>query len=312
MPWKQGYTTSDEVGLRDPELRWPDSHRCCVTVVVDLSVARGPQGIRAQDLTHPDAYFAAHDGLDQLLAVLGCYGIKVTFAVPAVIAALRADRIRMLLAQGHEIAANGLKHEDVSGLSEAEEKERLDLATEILTQATGQRPGGWFCLPRQDDPFAGGTVSPRTVNLLIDAGYEYMGNGLADDVPHYWVTDFAARQAMLTLPYYYHFDDQWFLLFPRRGTGLEHADALFRNWRAEFEAQYRRGRQFSMVLHPGAVGWLHRLQLLDEFFAHMRSFPGVWHTTSGECARYWKATFPAAECLRLEPSVCQDYPDSLS
>jgi peptidoglycan/xylan/chitin deacetylase (PgdA/CDA1 family) len=232
--------------------------------------------------------------------------------VPAVIAELRGDRIRALLAQGHEVAANGLKHEDVSGLDGAEEQARLELATEILTRVTGQHPAGWFCLPRQDDAFAGGTISPRTMDLLIDSGYEYMGNGLADDVPHYWVTDFASRRAMLTLPYYYHFDDQWFLLFPRRGTGLEHADALFRNWRAEFDAQSRRGRQFSMVLHPGMVGWGHRLQLLEDFLGYTRSFRGVWYATGRECARWWKATYPARECLRLEPSVWRDYPGSLS
>jgi peptidoglycan/xylan/chitin deacetylase (PgdA/CDA1 family) len=312
MPWKQGYTISDEVGLRDDEVHWPSANQCCVTVTVDLSVARGPQGIRAVDLTRPDAYFAAHDGLDQLLAVLRRFGIRATFAVPAIIAQLRTERLRALLADGHEIAGNGLRHEDISELSAAQEETRLRLATDILTRATGQRPAGWFCLPRQEDPFAGGTISPHTMDLLIDAGYEYMGNGLADDVPHYWVTDFASRRALLTLPYYYHFDDQWFLLFPRRGTGLEHADDLFRNWRAEFNAQYRRGRQFSMVLHPGMVGWAHRLHLLEDFFAHVRGFPGVWNATCLECARYWKTSYPADEYLKLEPSIWRDYPGSLS
>ena len=85
MPWKQGYTISNEIGLRDDEVRWPNGNRCCVTVVVDLSVARGPGGIRASDLLHPDAYFAAHDGLDQVLAVLRRFGLRATFAVPAVI-----------------------------------------------------------------------------------------------------------------------------------------------------------------------------------------------------------------------------------
>ena len=56
MPWKQGYTISDEVGLRDSEVRWPDGQRCCVTVVVDLSVARGPEGIRAEDLATWEAW----------------------------------------------------------------------------------------------------------------------------------------------------------------------------------------------------------------------------------------------------------------
>src|SRR5689334_25411400 len=84
MPWKQGYTISDEVALRDDEVRWPDGNRCCVTVTVDLSVARGLEGIRATDLMHPDAYFAAHDGLDQLAALFRRFEVKATFAVPAV------------------------------------------------------------------------------------------------------------------------------------------------------------------------------------------------------------------------------------
>ena len=70
MPWKQDYTISDEIALRDDEVRWPEGNRCCFTLTVDLSVARGPEGIRAADLMHPDAYFAAHDGLDQLVALL--------------------------------------------------------------------------------------------------------------------------------------------------------------------------------------------------------------------------------------------------
>jgi peptidoglycan/xylan/chitin deacetylase (PgdA/CDA1 family) len=312
MPWKQGYTISDEIGLRDDEMRWPDGKQCCVSVVVDLSVARGPEGIRAADLTHPDAQFGAHDGLDQLLAVLRHFSITATFAVPAVIAQSRAERILALLAEGHEVAPNGLKHEDVSELSVTDEKLRLDLATDILTKVTGRKPAGWFSLPRQGDPFAGGTISPNTVDLLIDAGYEYFGNGLADDVPHYWVTDFAARRAMLTLPYYYHFDDQWFLMFPRKGTGLEHADDLFRNWRAEFNAQYKRGRHFSMTLHPGAIGWCNRLQLLEDFFTHMRGFPGLWNPTSTACARWWKTTYPTSSHLKLETSIWRDYEGSLS
>jgi peptidoglycan-N-acetylglucosamine deacetylase len=312
MPWKQGYTISDEIGLKDADIRWPEASRCCVSVVVDLSVARGPDGIGAADLTHPEAQFGAHEGLDQLLAVLKHFGITATFAVPAMIAQLRADRIRSLLDDGHEIAANGLRHEDVSALSATDERARLNLATEILTRVTGEKPAGWFSLPRQGDPFAGGAISRHTMDLLIDAGYEYMGNGLADDIPHYWVTDFASRRTILTMPYYYHFDDQWFLMFPRKGTGLEHADDLFRNWRAEFNAQYKRGRHFSMTLHPGAIGWCNRLQLLEDFFTHMRGYPGLWNPTSAACARWWQANYPAASHLHLEPSIWRDHRGSLS
>jgi peptidoglycan/xylan/chitin deacetylase (PgdA/CDA1 family) len=312
MPWKDGYTISDEQSLADADLHWPDGNRCCVSVVVDLSVAAGPEGIRVADLKSDPAQFGAHDGLDQLLAVLRRFALKATFAVPAVMARSHADRIRALIDEGHEIAAHGFKHEDVSGLGRTEEKQRLDLTTELLTKLTGRAPSGWFSLPRQGDPFAGGTISANTMALLVEAGYQYMGNGLADDIPHYWVTDFASRRAMLTMPYYYHYDDQFFLMFPTKGTGLENADFLVRNWKAEFDAQYKRGRYFGMFLHPRGIGWAHRVQMLEDFLAYLRGFPGLWNPTGAECARYWHETYPARTHLRLEPSIWQDYPGSLS
>jgi peptidoglycan-N-acetylglucosamine deacetylase len=104
---------------------------------------------------------------------------------------------------------------------------------------------------------------------------------------------------------YYHFDDQFFLMFPRAGTGLEHPDALVRNWRT-------RGRYFHMTFQPQHIGWCNRLLLLDEFLSELRGFPGPWNPTGSECARYWLEHYPASRCLQLEPSIWQDYPGSLS
>jgi peptidoglycan/xylan/chitin deacetylase (PgdA/CDA1 family) len=312
VPWKQGYTISDERSLADADLRWPDGKRCAVHIVVNLSVASGPEGITKADLEQPQAYLGMNEGLDLLLEVLAKHRLKATLAVPALMAEIYPERIRAMVAAGHEIAALGLKHEDVSPLSRDEEKARLDLTTEMLAKVAGRRPAGWFALPRQRDRFAVGTISANTMDLLIEGGYAYMGNGLADDIPHYWVTDFASRRAILTLPYYYHFDDQYFALFPIKGTGLENPDMLVRNLRAEFEAQYKRGRFFTMTLHPQHSGWCNRLQLLDEFLAHMLSFPGLWIATGSECAAYWQEHYPASTHLKLEPSIWRDYPGSLS
>jgi peptidoglycan-N-acetylglucosamine deacetylase len=312
MPWKERYTICDEIGLADSEIRWPDGARCAVAITIDLSPAGGPQGIAAADLATPEALFGANQGLAALRGVLQRHGLRATVAVPAVIADIHRDTVRALVADGHEIAAHGFKHEDVSALSRDEERERIARATEILADATGRRPDGWFSLPRQGDRFAVPTMSANTIDLLIEAGYGYFGNGLADDIPHYCVSDFASRRALLTLPYYYHFDDQFFLLFPRKGTGLEHADVLARNWQAEFEAQYKRGRYFHMTLHPRHIGWANRLQMLDEFLTHLRGFPALWNPTGAECARYWLGTYPPATSLRLEPSIWQEHPGSLS
>jgi peptidoglycan/xylan/chitin deacetylase (PgdA/CDA1 family) len=309
MPWKDRYTISNEKSLADAEVRWPQAKRCAVHIVVDLSVASGPEGITPRDIRSAPATFGAGEGLALALAR---HELKATFAVPAVTAEIDPAGIRSLIARGHEVAAHGFKHEDVSALSREEEKARIDLTTQVLTNIAGRRPAGWFSLPRQKDPFAGGTISPATMDLLIEAGYAYMGNGLADDIPHWWVTDFASRRAILTLPYYYHFDDQFFCMFPHAGTGLENSDMLVRNWRAELDAQYKRGRFFTMVLHPQHVGWCNRMGLLEDFLAYMARLPDLWNPTGAECAGYWAQTYPAATHLELEPSIWKDYPGSLS
>ena len=68
MPWKERYTISDEQSLLDSDVRWPDGKRCCFRVVVDLAPACGPDGIKPQDLTTPDAYFGMHGGLARAAA----------------------------------------------------------------------------------------------------------------------------------------------------------------------------------------------------------------------------------------------------
>ena len=312
MPWKQGYTISDEISPHDEEVVWPDGHRCCVAITVDLSPASGPAGITPRDLTGWRAQFGLRDGLEQVLATLDRFGLRATFAVPAVTARLLGPELRALRARGHEIAAEGLRHEDVTELPPAEEAARIARALDILAETTGARPRGWYSLPRQGDPFAGGTISPHTMDLLLDAGIDWFGNGLADDVPHYWVTDAAARRAILALPYYYHYDDQFFLLFPSRGTGLEHADSLARNWAAEFRAQYRRGRYFHMTLHPHAIGFGHRIRMLETFLTGMVSHPGLWNATGSAIADHWRTLCPPADYPQLEPSIWKDYPGSLS
>lgn len=195
-----------------------------------------------------------------------------------------------------------------------QEWERIEATTTSLIRTTGQRPAGWYPLPRQHDPCAVGTVSPHTIDLLLDADYTYMGNGLADDIPYDWVTDVQIPRALLTLPYYYHSDGQFFLIFPPPGlgSGLENPQPFLTNCLLECDAQYKRGRYFNMVLHPHIIGFGHRMRLLETFFSHVQDLPGIWNPSAVQCAAYWHAHYPANTALHLESSIWQDYPGSLS
>jgi peptidoglycan/xylan/chitin deacetylase (PgdA/CDA1 family) len=314
MPWKEGYTITDEKSLNDEDVQWPDKQQCAASIVVDYSVEAGSDGIGHKDIERHVAEFGRKVEIWRLLDLFEKYSVRATFAVPAIMAETYPESVREITKRGHEVAAHGYRREDVSKFDMEEEKKRLDLTSQILEESCGERPRGWFSLPRQQDPYAGGTLSPSTVDLLIDAGYEYLGNGMADDIPHYWVVDFNTRRNILTLPYYYHFDDQFFLMFPAlgMGSGLENPMTLFQNWKQEFDATYRRGRYFSIFVHPYLIQWGNRLEILENLIAYIKDFPGVWNPTGIEVAQYWKANYPASSYLNLKESIWKDYAGSLS
>src|SRR4051812_26353535 len=93
MPWKDRYTISDERSVEDAAIRWPGGARGRGSTTADLSPPCGPAGITAADLRTPEAHYGAHRGLDGLLSVLADHGLRATFAVPAVIAEIRAARV---------------------------------------------------------------------------------------------------------------------------------------------------------------------------------------------------------------------------
>ena len=96
------------------------------------------------------------------MLLLRRFDLRATFVVPAVMAEIYPDRIRAIRDDGHEIAAGGWKHEDVSTLSVEDERERIALTTSALERIVGSRPKGWFSLARPQDAFAVGSVSKAT------------------------------------------------------------------------------------------------------------------------------------------------------
>lgn len=314
MPWKEGYTISDEKSLKDEDVKWPEEMQCAVRIVVDYSVDAAGDGIGRKDIQTYVAQFGRRVEIWRLLDLFEKHSMRATFAVPAIMAETFPDSVREAVKSGHEVAANGYLHEDVGKLEKDEEKRRLDLTTELLEEICGQRPLGWFCLPTRKDDYGCGKMSPHTVDLLIDAGYEYLGNGLADDIPHYWITDFDTRRNILTLPYYYHFDDQFFISFPGHGKGCgnENPMSLFQNWKQEFDAAYLRGRFFSMFVHPYLIQWGHGMEILESMIAYIKGFPAVWNPTGIACARYWKDAYPSTDYLNLKESIWKEYTGSLS
>jgi hypothetical protein len=69
---------------------------------------------------------------------------------------------------------------------------------------------------------------------------------------------------------------------------------------------------FHMTLHPHAIGFAHRVRMLEEFCREIVGTFGMWNATGSQIASWWRETFPPETYLRLEESIWQDHPGSLS
>src|SRR5262245_63900433 len=113
-----------------------------------------------------------HVCIPRLLDAFERQRVAATFATPTVIATRWPERVREIAARGHEVAAHGERHEDPGRLARAEEQALIARTTEALAKVAGTRPHGWYSLPRPGDRYAFGQVSPHTIDLLIDGGYQ--------------------------------------------------------------------------------------------------------------------------------------------
>ena len=291
MPWKSGYTLSDETS--PAAVVWPEG-RAAFTLIVDCGVPAGEEGIRPEDIAACQALWADPMNTDWLLENLAHRHIKATFAVPAVIAEAFPQLAERIRKAGHEVAAGSLAKENVALLSEEEEGRRIQYTLDLLESQCGVRPSGWFSLPVSGVNAPGGCISPRTFDLLHAQGISYFGNVMADDIPHYCLTR-ANGSPMLCLPYYYGQDAQFFLFFPGvgKGSGIIRGQELSDSWQAELHGCIRYGRYASPVVQPYLLTSNILRKVLADMLDLVQELP-FWKTDCASCAAYGLDRYPAA------------------
>jgi hypothetical protein len=278
-----------------PTVEWPEGKRCCSTVVVDYSVPCTNNGITEEAISAAEALYGDSVGGEWLLDTLAAYGIKATFAVTPGMARRFPDIVRRADLAGHEIAVGGMDKKDISTVPREKERQFIAEATQVVVSLSKAKPSGWFSLPRTTDDYPGGFISPNSMSLLKEAGYRYFGNGMADDIPYYMTLNADSGVNILTMPYYYHFDSQFFIYFPGigRGSGLVNIEKLEQNWQMELDGALHFGRQLAMVVQPCLMYWGSAYDVLENMFKRLRDDERVWQVTSRQCAEWWLRRYPA-------------------
>ena len=186
---------------------------------------------------------------------------------PDAVAAMREAR--------WEIASHGLKWIDYKDMPEDEERAHLAQAIRLHTQATGERPLGWYT----------GRNSANTLKAVLEeGGFLYSSDSYADDLP-YWIN--GPKGPHLIIPYTLDANDMRFINAQGFGSGEE----FFAYLKDAFDVLYREGEQapkmMSVGLHCRLVGRPGRAASLARFLDYIAARDRVWLATRLDIARHW-------------------------
>ncbi|MFA5664070.1 polysaccharide deacetylase family protein [Castellaniella sp.] len=158
-----------------------------------------------------------------------------------------------------------------------DEREVIARTMQAITALTGRAPRGW------ESP--GLTETDETVDLLAEAGIEYVANWVLDDQP---VPVNTRAGSMTALPYPVEIND-----VVMSAVQLQPSDEIWRRGRDQFDRLYQESsdsvRVMSISIHPFLTGVPHRIKYLEQLLDYILGHEGVVPMTGAEMLDWYRA-----------------------
>jgi peptidoglycan/xylan/chitin deacetylase (PgdA/CDA1 family) len=260
---------------------WPGEIRCVVLLTFDVDgpsamIRRNPK-VAEMPSARSMGEFGPEVAAPRILDLLREYRLPASFYVPGWIAERHRALVERIAAEGHEVAHHGYLHEAPATLSLDEEIDVLERGSRIL-QATTGRPVAGYRSPSWE-------LSPHSVRLLAERGFEYDSSMMGNDVPYFIE---AGEKRLVEIPVHWSLDDAPYWAFNPAvdNRNLMASPAfVFDAWRSAFDELYERGRSFVLTCHPWVIGRAGRLAMLEQLIRHILSRPGVVFRRAEDLAR---------------------------
>lgn len=187
-----------------------------------------------------------------------------------------------MVADGHEICSHGYRWIDYQNMDEAQEREHMRQAIQILTEISGERPLGWYT----------GRTGANTRRLVMEeGGFLYDCDTYDDDLP-YWEPNNPTGKPHLVIPYTLDTNDMRFT----QVQGFNNGEQFFQYLKDAFDVLYAEGedapKMLSIGLHCRLIGRPARLAALKRFIEYVKSHEQVWFTRRVDIARHWHTEHP--------------------
>jgi OHCU decarboxylase len=283
-------------GRKTPHPRWPNKARICVQFVINYeeggenNILHGDRASEAflseivgaqpwpgqRHMSMESIYeYGSRAGFWRLWRMFTERGMPVTVYGVATALMRNPDAVAAMKEADWEIASHGLKWIDYRDFTAEEERAHLREAIRIHTEATGERPLGWYT----------GRTSEHTNRLVAEeGGFLYSADSYADELP-YWEEH--GDHLQLIVPYTLDANDMRFA----SPQGFNSGDQFFAYLKDSFDTLYAEGetapKMLSVGLHCRIVGRPGRAAALARFLDYVASHEDVWVARRIDIARHW-------------------------
>jgi peptidoglycan/xylan/chitin deacetylase (PgdA/CDA1 family) len=273
-----------------PAIQWPNGARIALTVTLVLDhweltpppdASPDPRIISPLGKFFPDwltwsqHQYGARVGIFRILAALDRFGVRPSVALGAAAATACPELVDECARRGAAFLAHGTHatRRITSRVTEAEERAHIAESRAAIQAATGRAPTGWC---GQDF-----NQSPRTPDLLAEAGFTYTTDWSNDDRPY-------LLRSLVALPAHSEWNDlecMWLRQVSPRvwADGIAEAFAVL---------HAEGGATFNLTLHPHVTGQAHRIKYLDAALSRILGRGQLWQATTDEVAAHARTGLP--------------------
>lgn len=285
-------------GANPPRAEWPNGARIAVNFVVNYeeggenNILHGDAASEAflSEIVGAEAWlgqrhmnmesiyeFGSRAGFWRLHRMFSARNMPLTVFGVALALERNPQAVAAMKDADWEIATHGLKWVDYRNVPASVEREHIAEAIRIHTEVTGAAPLGMYQ----------GRSSENTLDLTMEAGFEYTADSYADELPYYVK---GPDGPFLTVPYTLDVNDMRFA----SPQGFNSGDQFFTYLKDSFDTLYGEGeRMLSVGLHCRLVGRPGRAAALGRFLDYVQGHKDVWVTRRIDIARHWRAVHPA-------------------
>jgi len=214
-------------------------------------------------------------GFWRLVEVLQRFNVTPTLAINGSVCRSYTRVAQAAHEAGWEFMGHGYVQRPMHHVED--QKKAIQDTIAAIRECTGKAPRGW------ESP--GLTETAETIDLLAEAGIEYVADWVLDDQP---CRIESANGTVVSIPYTVEMNDIAMMVLQNHPSeewlrrGIEQFERLY----AESE---RITRVMAISVHPYITGVAHRIGYLEKLYQHMGRRPGVLHWTGARILDWYVA-----------------------